>query len=85
MSAGEHPSTKEVLMQATRKTGVEHSMGGSTETVQMKPGKTGEAGVVGRRVEQPSFGRGGNSSPASAEKVVVVARVGPKPHPKKHN
>lgn len=81
MSTGEHPSTKEVL-QATSKPG-EHTKG-STETVHMNPGSTEGAGVVGRRVEQPSFGRGGNS-PASAEKVVVVARYGPRPHPKKHN
>jgi len=84
MSTGEHPSTKEVLQATTRKPGVEHTKG-STETVHMKPGSTGEAGVVGRRVEQPSFGRGGNNSPASADKVVVVARYGPRPHPKKHN
>ena len=79
MSTGEHPSTKEVL-QATRKHGAKAA---STETVHMKPGSTG---VVGRRVEQPSFVRGGNSnSPASAEKVVLVSRYGPRPHPKKHN
>jgi hypothetical protein len=87
MSTGEHPSTKEVLQATTRKHGVEHTKG-STETVHMKPGSTGEAGVGGgRRAEQPSFGRGGNinNSPASAEKVVVVARYGPRPHPKKHN
>jgi hypothetical protein len=87
MSTGEHPSTKEVLQATTRKHGVEHTKG-STETVHMKTGSTGEAGVGGgRRAEQPSFGRGGNinNSPASAEKVVVVARYGPRPHPKKHN
>ena len=84
MSTGDHPSTNEVLQATTRKPGVEHTKG-STETAHMKPGSTGEAGVVGRRVEQPSFGRGGNNSPASADKVVVVARYGPRPHPKKHN
>jgi hypothetical protein len=85
MSTGEHhPSRKEALRATTTKEhGAVHT-GGGAGTVHMSPGSTGEAaGVVG----QPIFGgRGGNSSPAAAEKVaVVVARYGPRPHPKKHN
>ncbi|PWZ19980.1 hypothetical protein Zm00014a_033435 [Zea mays] len=84
MSTGEHhPSRKEALQATTTKENGAVHTGGGAGTVHMSPGSTGEAGVVG----QPILGgRGENSSPAAAEKVaVVVARYGPRPHPKKHN
>ncbi|KAL6899312.1 hypothetical protein ACP4OV_005970 [Aristida adscensionis] len=71
MSTGEHPSTTTNGLQGTRKLGAEKAKQLAGTTVQAK-GSTGE----------PSFGHGG--SPEFAE-IVVVARAGPRPHPKKHN
>ncbi|TKW39967.1 hypothetical protein SEVIR_1G214800v4 [Setaria viridis] len=75
-STAEH-SSREKGSQRTRSHGVEHTK--NAETVRLEKGSTGE-GAAGASV----VGRGGNSPAASAEKV-VVARYGPRPHPKKHN
>ena len=83
MSAGEHfLSTKKEGSQGTRNHGAEHSKT-TDETVRVEKGLTGEAaGAAGASLGR----RGGNASPAASdEKVVVVARYGPRPHPKKHN
>ena len=83
MSTGEHLSRKkEGLLQGTRNHGADHSKN-TGETVRVEKGLTGEAaGAAGASLGR----RGGNASPAASdEKVVVVARYGPRPHPKKHN
>ena len=83
MSAGEHfLSIKKEGSQGTRNHGAEHSKS-THETVRVEKGLTGEAaGAAGASLGR----RGGNASPAASdEKVVVVARYGPRPHPKKHN
>ncbi|CAL5057464.1 unnamed protein product [Urochloa decumbens] len=77
VSTGEHSSNRVNGLQGTRNHRVEHSKN-AENTVRVEKGSTGE-GEAGA-----SFGRGGNSPAASAEKV-VVARYGPRPHPKKHN
>lgn len=80
MSTGEHLSRKkEGLLQGTRNHGADHSKN-TGETVRVEKGLTGEAAAgasLGRR--------GGNASPAASAEKVVVARYGPRPHPKKHN
>ncbi|CAN6238460.1 unnamed protein product [Urochloa humidicola] len=74
VSTGEHSSNRVNGLQGTR-----NQRSKNTEkTVHVEKDSTGE-GAAGA-----SFGRGGNSPAASAEKV-VVARYGPRPHPKKHN
>ncbi|KAF8693593.1 hypothetical protein HU200_038996 [Digitaria exilis] len=81
MSTGEHSSVDQKGSRGTSNNdhGVEHTK--NTETVSVEKGSTAE-GASGA-----SFSRsGGSTSPAASdEKVVVVARYGPRPHPKKHN
>ncbi|WVZ74856.1 hypothetical protein U9M48_022980 [Paspalum notatum var. saurae] len=88
-STGERPSSTEdaEVWQGTtssRKLGAGHTK--NTATVNVEKGTAAGEGAVGASVV---VGRGGNdrNSPASssAEKLVVVARDGPRPHPKKHN
>ncbi|CAL4968579.1 unnamed protein product [Urochloa decumbens] len=77
MSTGEHSSNRVNGLQGVRNNGVEHSKN-TEKTLHVEKGSTG-GGATGA-----SVGRDGNSPAASAEKV-VVARYGPRPHPKKHN
>ena len=81
MSTGEHLSKKKQGSQGTRNHGAEHSKS-THETVRVEKGLTGEAaGAAGASLGR----RGGNASPAASAEKVVVARYGPRPHPKKHN
>ncbi|RLM79544.1 uncharacterized protein C2845_PM12G18600 [Panicum miliaceum] len=81
LSTGEHLSRKKEGLQGTRNHGAEHSKN-TYETVRVEKGSTGEAaGVAGASLGR----RGGNSGPAASAEKVVVARYGPRPHPKKHN
>ncbi|CAN6232223.1 unnamed protein product [Urochloa humidicola] len=78
VSAGEHSSNRENGLQGTRNHGVEHSENPGN-TVRVEKGSTGGSAAGA------SFGRGGNSPPAASAEKIVVARYGPRPHPKKHN
>ena len=82
MSTGEDLSKKKQGSQGTRNHGAEHSKT-TDETVRVEKGLTGEAaaGAAGASLGR----RGGNASPAASAEKVVVARYGPRPHPKKHN
>ncbi|RLN07853.1 uncharacterized protein C2845_PM11G09360 [Panicum miliaceum] len=81
MSTGEHSSSREKEeLRGTRNHGAGRT-NTNTGTVRVEKGSAGEAGAAGASLGR----RGGNSSPAASAEKVVVARYGPRPHPKKHN
>ncbi|CAN6244879.1 unnamed protein product [Urochloa humidicola] len=79
VSTGEHSSNMENGLQETTNHGVKHSKN-TENTVRVEKGSSTGGGAAGA-----SFGRGGNGPPAASAEKVVVARYGPRPHPKKHN
>lgn len=81
-STAHHSSSRDKGLQGmARKHGEANTK--NTRTVRVEKGSTtGEAGAAGA---SGVVGRGGNSPAASSAEKVVVARYGPRPHPKKHN